>query len=491
MSTNFSSNIKIAWRNLWRNKRRTIITISSIFFAIFYSILMRSFQIGTYSHMIDNMVTQFSGHLQIQDIEYLDNQMIDYSLPYTDSIKQILDANNNIEFYFPRIQTGALSSSGDNSKFSVIMGVDYQKENDLINFNKNIAKYYLDTTILNSIIENMDDNNADFLLKYKNKAFNSAEDLKENLQAIGLDTAKYISEILTKTKLPEVNYNKFGNEVIVGYKLAQYLELTVGDSIVLIGQGFHGASAIEKYRINGLLNFPADMFNERFIYMPIHTSQMFLSAYQTNFNTNDTTYYVNYIALNTVYQASIRQTDYDKILNVKSDIENELTNPLLTVVGWHNLNKDLFEGLKMDNASGKIMIFVLYLIISFGVLGTVMMLIAERKREFGMMMAIGMQRKQLSSIVSIEMFFMGLIAGIAGVFITFPIIWYGHKYPVKLRGEAAEAMDMYNMEPILPFHTFDTYILNQLAVVAIIVAIVLIYALLKIRKLRVISALRT
>lgn len=94
---------KIAWRNLWRNKRRTIITISSIFFAVFFSISMRSFQLGTYSHMIDNMVTQFTGHLQIQDIEYADNQMIDYSIPFTDSILKIIENNNKIDFYFPRI----------------------------------------------------------------------------------------------------------------------------------------------------------------------------------------------------------------------------------------------------------------------------------------------------------------------------------------------------------------------------------------------------
>ncbi|MBN2892024.1 MAG: ABC transporter permease [Bacteroidales bacterium] len=486
---NIFGDIRIAWRNLWRNKRRTIITISSIFFAVFFSILMRSFQLGTYSHMIDNMVTQFSGHLQIQDVDYMDNQMIDYSIPYTDSIKQILDDNKDVDFYFPRIQTGSLASSGLNSKFALVMGVDYQKEIELIDLKRNVAEFFLDSSAIRILTEGMDKENAEILLKYKNKAYSSKLDLRENLFADGFDTAKYISEVYQKTALLEVKYNKYGEDVLVGYKLAQYLELTVGDSIILIGQGFEGATAVGKFRIAGLLNFPADAFNERFVYMPLHTAQIYLSAYRLDDN-QDTTYYVNYVAMNTVYQASVREGDYKRILKVKNEVEEKLNNKMLTVVGWRNLNKDLIQGIQMDNESGKIMIFVLYLIIAFGVLGTVMMMIAERKREFGMMMAVGLKRRKLSFIVSVEMFFIGMIATVAGIVVTAPIIWYGHVHPIVLRGEAAKSMDMYNMEPVLPFQSFDTYILSQLLVVAVIVAIVLIYALLKIRKLKVINALR-
>jgi len=489
MNFQIGSNIKIAWRNLWRNKRRTLITISSIFFAVFIAILMRSFQLGSYNHMIDNMITQFTGHLQIQDKEYLDNPSIDYSVAFTDSIKQILDENEHVDFYFPRIQTGALASSGNDSKVAIIMGVDYQKENDLIDLKKNIARYYISSSIFNKIVSNMDNKNAQLFEKYKDKVFSNLENLCEDLFADGIDTSKYLKTIIEESKLPEVSFNKYGEDVLIGYKIAQFLELELGDSIVLLGQGFHGSSAVGKFKIGGYIKFPSDAFNDRFIYMPIHTAQTFMSAYELN-NNSDTTYYVNYIAVNTIYQASMRTADYKKMLNVKQEIEDKFDDELLTVVGWHNLNKDLIQGIEMDNVGGKVMIFVLYLIIAFGVLGTVMMMIAERKREFGVMMAIGMKRKRLSIIVSLEMFFLGLIAAVLGIILTAPIIWYGNKFPVRLQGETAHAMDIYNMEPVLPFQFFDTYIIAQLLVVVFIVAIALVYALFKIRKMKVISALR-
>ncbi|NQU52935.1 MAG: ABC transporter permease, partial [Bacteroidetes bacterium] len=49
-----NTNLKLAWRNLWRNRRRTIIAISSIVFSVLLASWMRSMQGGSYDSMIDN-----------------------------------------------------------------------------------------------------------------------------------------------------------------------------------------------------------------------------------------------------------------------------------------------------------------------------------------------------------------------------------------------------------------------------------------------------
>ena len=70
-------NFKLAWRNIWRNKRRSFITIGSILFAVFFALIMRSFQEGMYEMMIDNMVSISTGHLQVHKEGYWEDRSID------------------------------------------------------------------------------------------------------------------------------------------------------------------------------------------------------------------------------------------------------------------------------------------------------------------------------------------------------------------------------------------------------------------------------
>jgi len=480
--------IAIAWRNLWRNKRRTLITVSSIFFALFYAITMKSFQLGTYSHLLNNTVTQYSGHMQIQDIEYLDNPLIDYSIPYTQEITDVIESCDEVDYYFPRIQSGVLASSGNNSKISFVTGVDYKIETQLTGLGNRIVQFYLDSNTVKTLASTMDEENAKIFLKFKEKYFNDKIDLIGELNAAGFDTTVYIQDIINSVKMPEVKLKKHGNEVLIGYKLAQYLELNQGDSIIFIGQGFRGANAIGKYIIAGLLNFPLDQMNRNMVYMPIYTAQHFLGAYEIN--NSDTTFFVNYIAMNTKFDVSMTTSDYEKIVDLKASLEQKLNNDMLTVVGWRNLNESIMETIVIGNAKGLIFITILYLVIGFGILGTVMMLLAERKREFGVMLALGMRKRFLALMISLEMIFMTLLATVSVFIFTAPFLILGSRHPYKLHGDMAEQMSEMNMEAVLKFQGIDFYILNEVGVILSIVMLILIYAIVKISKLNVISSMR-
>ncbi|MCP4631153.1 MAG: hypothetical protein GY850_47730 [bacterium] len=72
---------KMAWRNIWRNPRRTIITVSGIAFACFLLVFIMSFQFGGYETMINSSVKIHSGHLQIQAKDFQQKKNIRLVIP--------------------------------------------------------------------------------------------------------------------------------------------------------------------------------------------------------------------------------------------------------------------------------------------------------------------------------------------------------------------------------------------------------------------------
>ena len=115
--------IKIAWRNVWRNKRRSFITIAAIFIAIFLSIFMRSLQLGMYDNMIKNVVGSFSGYVQLHSKGYWEDKNIDNSYEVSESVLNDIKRIDGVSNIIKRLQTGVLSSNNKLSKRSSISPV--------------------------------------------------------------------------------------------------------------------------------------------------------------------------------------------------------------------------------------------------------------------------------------------------------------------------------------------------------------------------------
>jgi ABC-type lipoprotein release transport system permease subunit len=103
-------NIQIAWRNIWRNKKRTAITISSVTLAVVLAIFMRSFQEGTYDVMIENAVGKFSGYVQVHQKDYWDDKTIDNGIDITDKLIREIESVKGVEGTNLRIESFSLAS---------------------------------------------------------------------------------------------------------------------------------------------------------------------------------------------------------------------------------------------------------------------------------------------------------------------------------------------------------------------------------------------
>ena len=97
---------KLAWRNIWRNKRRTFITLAMIQFAVVLATFMSAFRIGIIDAQVKNVVGCYQGYGAINDTSFLNEPNIENIIPFNDSVKHYLNNKEAIEAYSPRILGG-------------------------------------------------------------------------------------------------------------------------------------------------------------------------------------------------------------------------------------------------------------------------------------------------------------------------------------------------------------------------------------------------
>ena len=132
--------LRLAWRNIWRNKRRTLITLGMIQFAVVLATLMATIRDGIMNIQVENVVGGYQGYAAINDTGYVEEPSIDYTVPYNDSVQSFLKSNNLIKSYSPRIIGGGIITLGEKFKIGRVVGVNPELEDSLTHFSKSLVK---------------------------------------------------------------------------------------------------------------------------------------------------------------------------------------------------------------------------------------------------------------------------------------------------------------------------------------------------------------
>lgn len=466
--------VKMAWRNLWRNKRRTLITAASIFFAVFFAVIMRSIQLGTYGHMINQSIEKFSGFLQIQNPDYFDDPSLDNALAYTNEIENIVNANNGIACAAPRIESFVLASTGTQSKGVIITGFDPEKEQFVSNPEHMLAKFKLTpdrvTKILSEIT--LEKKQKELLIFNQNKLYHDLDRLALDL-ALKPDEFKSYHKVFKKYTSQKGEFLKKNDKgVLVSSRLATFLKAKVGDSIVLMGQGQYGVTAAGLFPIRGIVRVPSPDLDNKLIYMELETAQNFFGM------------------PGMLTSVVMNLKEKDAMLEVQAQLNAELPNESYIVKNWEEVNPTLKQQIEGDDKSGQMFLGILYFIIFFGIFGTVMMMIAERKREFGVLVAIGMRKAKLAVVVVYEMIFIGMLGTAVGLLAASPLVYAFYRNPIHMTGESAKMYEDYGFEAIMPTAPVDSYFAAQALIILLMVIVACYIPLQRIRKMKVMNALR-
>lgn len=408
--------ITLAWRNLWRNKRRTLIAASSVFFAVILALLMRSMQTGYYDYMIDSSVRTYTGHIQIQGKDYWEKRSFEESMILNEEMIDKVNQIDGVEMSVKRLETFSLISYGMVTRVIQVAGIDPEQENALTSLKDKIVK------------------------------------------------GEYLSDS--------------SRGILLAEGLAELLKVDIGDSILIYGQGLYGVTAAELIPVKGLVRFTLPSQNKSFAYLSLPYAQWVYSAPER------------------LTSLSIMLDNRKKINSIQSKIKtlfettNENSGAVYDIMTWEELSPELVQYIQIDNAQGIIMLGILYIVIAFGIFGTIMMMTAERRKEFGILISVGMKKWKLYLVTTLETLFISFIGVVAGAVVSLPLLIYFVNNPIPLTGDMADAIVAWGFDPILPFALYPGMFIAQVWTVLAIALVSGLYPLNFIRKIKPVEAMR-
>ena len=210
--------LKMSWRNIWRNPRRTVLTICAIAFASALLVFMLSFQFGSYDAMINTAVKIHTGHLQVQANGYKEKRDMRLVIPNPGEAAEILSKTPEIKAYSFRGNAFSLVSSKERAYGIMVTGIDPDSEPKVSRLKKSIRK----------------------------GSYLSKDDVEKAL---------------------------------VGELLAKNLQVNPGDELTLLGQGRDGSIAATVVTIKGTFQSGLDEFDRNTIQIPL---RLFQDVYAMN-----------------------------------------------------------------------------------------------------------------------------------------------------------------------------------------------------------------
>ena len=369
----------LAWRNLWRHRKRTIITLSSIAIGFGLAVLSIGIQDGHHNSLIRNAIKLGEGHLTVQPRGYIEAPANHKYLSNGLVLSKKLTSLNVAGSIEARISLQVLASTANNSVGVVLEGLSSES-----------------------------DPRVDML----------------------------------RPQLVKGKWIKTGDDrgIVIGEGMASKLKAKLGSKVVLMAGKKGGDSQAQLGRVRGIFKSQVPEMDDYLIFSDLHFSRRFLQGEGADVLKQPVTRFAIFL--------DNPDTLYDWKNKVKSAIESEQ----VIVMDWQEMMPQLVQFIIIDDAGNYIFLILILIMVIFGVLNTVLMSVLERTREFGLLRALGLSRRNLLTLVFFESFLMGLLAIIVGWIVGGGIhLWFSQQGIdfTAIMGEGGNVMMGTFMDPIV------------------------------------------
>ncbi len=368
---------RLAWRNLARNRWRSALTAGGVAVAVGLMVWTMAYMDGFFSQMVRGATALETGQAIIERDDYVDDPSIYEAFDLDGSLLDKVDKVDGVSASAPRVNLYGLIGNEKRSQVAKVMGVDARRE----------ARA---TPITDGIIN-----------------------------------GHWLSD---KPKPPPAP-----QEAVLGEGLARQLNAKVGTELVVFLQASDGSLGNDLLKVVGIVKTGNSAVDRQAAYVHLDEAQ-FLGALDGK---------VHEIIVRTDDPATadavvdrlaplVQQAHAAAKPASKGDTANKDDDFQLIVRSWKKARPQIAQMLQLSDSSNLVMFLILYLLASLGLLNTQRMSALERKREFAVMMAIGVTPRRLFSVIVAETVLLSLAGALAGVALGGAVSWYHTVYGLDM-----------------------------------------------------------
>ncbi len=337
----FRNIFKFSWRNLTRNKRRTFITIVAIAVGVMSLVFARSYIKGIINTANEAMIKTEIGHVKVAHKEYLRLQRImpkEYLVGDLSFLRTRLAEVPGVVSLNERIKFHVLLSHGDNNEAAVAVGFDPVREDKNMELSRAIVK------------------------------------------------GKYFGN------------SHQGLDLVIGKKLAEELEVTVNDELLLVTTDINYSTYALPFKVIGIFETGFASMDKHLLYIPLPKAQEMLDCGDA------------------AHEVLVFLKDPAKSWETCEKIENILSqkNPdhSIQVIPWQK--DDLIELLPTVSSIYDVITGIIMFIVALVILNTMLMAVMERYHEIGIIKALGFKNREVVVMIMVEAFYLGTIGAVSG-----------------------------------------------------------------------------
>lgn len=246
----------------------------------------------------------------------------------------------------------------------------------------------------------------------------SVGDKTEGVRIIGIDPV--LEERATRFDQSLTAGRAFSSpaadEIILGDALARNLGAALGGEVVLVTQGADGSLADAKYALVGLVDTGDLATNRSTAYLPIETARNLL------------------VLDDRVHEIVVIARSLKRVAALDAALGRELAGLSLDIQPWQVFAKSFYTAMQAKLKGNNVVLLVLFIVVAIGVLNTALMAVLERRREYGVLKAVGTRPRQIFVLIVLETLLLASMSVVVGAIVSVPANAYLASHPIPISG---------------------------------------------------------